>query len=100
MSNRCKNTLVRLYVESKEEFKTHKGTIFAEYIKHANKAASYVVYSYGHHFPMYIYTDKWYGNSSKYSVTTSKHQSLARPRFVDITWLNTVELNQLINNID
>ena len=43
----------------------------------------YIVYSYGWHFPMYIYcrqADLWYGNSDKYSATTSKHQSQARPK--------------------
>jgi hypothetical protein len=54
----------------------------------------YVVYSYGRHFPLYIaewesgvdITDggssagiMWYENINKYSVTTSKHKTQARP---------------------
>ena len=40
----------------------------------------YVVYSYGYHFPMYVYTlGTWYVNSDKYSVSTSKQQNQARP---------------------
>lgn len=43
---------------------------------------TYTVYSYGKHFPMYVYdfrAEQWYGNNDKYSVTTSKHQSKCRP---------------------
>jgi|TARA_R110000764_G_scaffold38004_1_gene84171 hypothetical protein len=59
----------------------------------------YVVYSYGHHFPMYVYdytTREWYENSEKYSPTTSKHQSQCRPRFEIKEKFNTKELIQLI----
>lgn len=51
----------------------------------------YVVYSYGTHFPMYIYdedTGMWFGNNDKYSVTTSKHQSACRPDRID-QWFDT-----------
>jgi hypothetical protein len=61
----------------------------------------YVVYSYGHHFPMYIYdykAEQWFGNSDKYSSTTSRHQSYARPRNVDITYLDTSMMKQIIMN--
>ena len=42
----------------------------------------YVVYSYGTHWPLYIYdynTQQWYGNSDKCSVATSKHYSRLNP---------------------
>ena len=38
----------------------------------------YVVYSYGYHYPLFVYSwkaKKWYGNSDKYSISTSKHKS-------------------------
>ena len=61
----------------------------------------YIVYSYGWHFPMYIHcrqSNLWYGNSSKYSVSTSKHQSQARPsRNVD-QWLTTNEMLDVIKH--
>ena len=53
--------------------------IFAEYREVDNL---YVVYSYGYHFPMYVYdtrSEMWFANSDSYSVSTSKHQSQARP---------------------
>lgn len=59
--------------------------IFSEYIT-ANADGSpvdpcrYVVYSYGKHFPIYIYEQgTWYANCDKYSPTTSKHQTQANP---------------------
>jgi hypothetical protein len=59
----------------------------------------YIVYSYGWHFPMYIYcrqADLWYGNSDRYSVSTTKHQSQARPtRGVD-QWLTTNDMKDMI----
>jgi hypothetical protein len=54
----------------------------------------YIVYSYGWHFPMYIYcrqADLWYGNSDKYSVSTTKHQIQADPPGID-SWLSTNEM--------
>ena len=51
----------------------------------------YCVFSYGSHFPMYIYDknlDAWVGNSDKYSSTTSRHQSKCKPNSVK-HWLNT-----------
>lgn len=55
----------------------------------------YVVYSYGDHFPIYIWDDthrQWYGNRDKYSRTTSRHQSAACPISIlnpTIHWLAT-----------
>ena len=63
------------------------------------KPIRYVVYSYGWHFPMYIWdevTQRWYGNRDKYSRTTTRHQYAANPTFFTsdtpnraITWLDT-----------
>ena len=41
----------------------------------------YTVYSYGHHFPLFIYAGgKWFENEDGNSVSTAKHRSLAHPR--------------------
>jgi hypothetical protein len=61
----------------------------------------YVVYSYGHHFPMYVYDDrenKWVGNKDKFSRSTTRHQSQARPSEDIDFWLDTNEMHQVINN--
>ena len=89
---RTSNIKCSEYVNNKIEFKANN--IFSEHIK---KDKLYIVYSYGHHFPMYIkYKNTWYENSDKYSVTTSKHTSQARPN-KPTKLLNTSELKRLIN---
>ncbi len=59
----------------------------------------YVVYSYGYHFPMYIYDRQagiWIGNEDRYSMSTSKHQSQCRPSEAVECWLNTDEMKDYI----
>lgn len=48
----------------------------------------YVVYSYVHDKPLFVYCDKshrWYENGDRYSVTTSKHRSQTHPHPADGT---------------
>lgn len=60
-----------------------------------NQGKKYVVYSYGKHFPIYVFKrGKWYGNSDKYSVSTSKHQTQLRPLRVDY-WRDTQQMKHL-----
>lgn len=79
-----------------EGLRTFEGnSVFSNWIHEA----MYAVYSYGYHFPMYVYDasiKEWIGNSDKYSVTTSKHQSKCRPRDVKF-WMTTDELKGMIN---
>ena len=64
----------------------------------------YIVYSYGLHFPMYVCDIAnnyiWYENSDKYSVSTSKQQTQARPTNPNIKmqYKTTQELLAIINN--
>lgn len=47
----------------------------------------YVVYSYGPHWPLFIYcpeTEQWFENEDNYSPTTSRHHSYAHPHFPTI----------------
>lgn len=58
----------------------------------------YVIYSYGSHFPMYVYDEtvgEWVGNKDKYSRTTSSHQSKYRPSEV-AKWFDTATLQDII----
>jgi hypothetical protein len=62
-------------------------------------ARVYVIYSYGSHFPMYVYDEtsqQWLGNSDKYSRTTSTHQSKYRPSEV-AKWFDTTTLKDIIS---
>jgi hypothetical protein len=56
----------------------------------------YIVYSYGHHFPMYICEhDTWYENVDRYSVTTSKHKSCTRPYGVELMPMTTAAMRRI-----
>tara|TARA_R100000808_G_scaffold23024_1_gene50580 strand:+ start:1365 stop:1658 length:294 start_codon:yes stop_codon:yes gene_type:complete len=88
---RTSNNKCNELVNNKIEFKANN--IFSEHIK---KDKLYIVYSYGFHFPIYIkYKNTWFENSDKYSVSTSKHQSQARPN-AKTKLLNTNQMKQLI----
>lgn len=64
------------FVEEKTPFKANN--VFAE----ETSEGMYIVYSYGYHFPMYAFIDgEWLENSDKYSVSTSKQQTQARPSY-------------------
>lgn len=68
------NRHARHYVETQQVFQG--SNCFSE-----QRGDLYVVFSYGYHWPMFIFRGgKWYENGSKYSVTTSKHHSQLRPR--------------------
>ena len=88
---RTSNIKCSEYVNNKIEFKSNN--IFSEHIK---KDKLYIVYSYGHHFPMYIkYKNTWYENSDKFSVSTSKQQNQARPN-AKTKLLSTNKMKELI----
>lgn len=64
------------------EYRTVKQDSFREAIREAlgEPLEVYAVFSYGEHFPIYAFrAGQWFRNKDKYSVTTSKHQSQARP---------------------
>ena len=56
------------------------------------------IYSYGYHFPIALrLIDGWVFNTDKYSVTTSRHQSLVKTQLSGhIVEANTKELKELI----
>ena len=61
------------YVRRRQEFKG--SNLFSRQLDER-----YVVYSYGSHWPMFIYADGiWYENQDKYSRTTSMQKSQAHP---------------------
>jgi|TARA_R110002153_G_scaffold245393_1_gene400930 hypothetical protein len=108
---RTSNQDCSTYVNKCEEFKgawnktSGSYSLFAEDYSNVKESpvlpeGLYVVYSYGHHFPMYAYDYRlkvWIGNEDKFSVSTSRHQSHARPRFEIGKWLSTDEMHSLIS---
>lgn len=55
---------------------------------------TYTVYLFGPHYPGYVWDERaqaWYGNSDKYSNTTTRYMSVLRPPEVTL-WFETVDL--------
>ncbi|MFA5500866.1 MAG: hypothetical protein WC404_07275 [Candidatus Omnitrophota bacterium] len=88
---RVSNKNMAVMVEKQKEFKANN--VYA-----VKKENIYIVYSYGEHFPIYIWKDGiWYGNKEKYSLSTSKHQRQALPTAVsNIEWVSLEDMQQLI----
>ena len=62
---------MRDYTTERTQFKNSTESVFSK-----KRQDLYVVYSYGEHFPMYVYdhgVELWFGNADKYSPTTSKN---------------------------
>ena len=66
------------YVRNGVPFKNSNGQLYGHWVS----PSLYVVYSYGPHWPLFIYstdTRTWYANEDKASRTTSKQYSQAFP---------------------
>jgi hypothetical protein len=58
---------------------------------------TYTVYSYGGHYPMYVYdyeACQWYGNADKSTNTTQRHKKRFEPYSV-AQWVNTDTLKSI-----
>jgi hypothetical protein len=86
------NSKCRSLVEAKEPFQgSNLWGVWSNSTLTKSEERFYVVYSWGHHFPIYIYdevTQQWFGNADRFSASTTRHQYLARPR-QEIHWLHT-----------
>ena len=90
---RLANTELRGPIKRREMFKTNSGSVFPQ-----RTGSLYVVYSYGEHFPMWVYDgdiSQWFGNDDRFSRTTSKQQGQTRPD-VTMTMCDTRTLKQMI----
>ena len=78
----------RAKVQAREAFKTSNGQLYGEWVS----PNVYVVYSYGEHWPLFMWDGfKWFENEDKRSVTTSHHRSYTHPHVPtelrSTTWL-------------
>ena len=78
---RIANRDARKYVQNREPF---AGSNINAQWHHADgddgDADWYVVYSYGAHWPLFVYANGcWFENEDKYSVSTSKHHTQCHP---------------------
>ena len=78
---RVSNRDSRRYVQRRETFKNHNDTLWGVY-----RTDRYTVYSYRADWPLFIAVQPiaggevlWFENSSRYSVTTSRHRTQAHP---------------------
>lgn len=88
---RTSNKRCAEYVRQRIPFKANH--IFAEYVN-----GRYVVFSYGYHFPMYLYDKNnrvWFKNIDKYSQSTSCHQTQAQP-YLNCIKVNTKQIKALM----
>lgn len=70
---------MRAKVELMAEFDNKNSSCYA---RRFQDAGIYVVYSYGGHWPLWVYdwrADQWYENADTYGNTTSRHKSATRP---------------------
>lgn len=101
---RTSNRDCREYVERRIPFQG--SNLFGQYLMEEpddEEAGDviYAVFSYGHHFPIYAYstlTQQWFANSGKYSLSTTRHQSQARPISdgAQLQWLDTAKMKTLV----
>lgn len=72
-----------------------------------NRPKTYTVYSYGEHYPMYVYdrtVDRWYGNGDRSTQTTNRHKKLLEPcdgvhQYVDTHRLKSIAYNGIIQTV-
>jgi len=78
-SPKVTNIMARPRVQNKESFQG--SNLFGQWMTKRDQPYSrYVVYSYGYHWPLFVYENGvWYENADKFSVTTSKHRSQVHP---------------------
>lgn len=84
------NQKCRELVIKRIPFKAHN--LFAE-----QRGDKYIVYSYGYHWPMHVFYDgRWFINSDKYSVSTSKQHGQSFPIGENVSYLTINEMKKLI----
>ena len=92
------NKDARKYVEARKPFKGSHLYAERRVTEHTD---IYVVYSYGEHFPIsvgevgdngYVH---WYANTDKWSQSTTRHQSQARPFYVNMLPMTTGAMRRL-----
>lgn len=83
MTKRINGRTARPYVQQKQAFKNSNNQLYAEWLDAPDGSlARYVVYSYGRHWPLFIYVphvSTWFENKDRCSTTTSKHRTFTHP---------------------
>jgi hypothetical protein len=88
MTKRISRREARAKVQALEAFKTNNGTLFGVWVS----PNVYVVYSYGEHWPLFMWDSfTWFENEDRHSATTSHHRGYTHPHTAtqarSTTWL-------------
>lgn len=93
------NKNARPYVEARKNFQG--SNMFGKWLDIGGGRQSsfdmYAVFSYGSHFPMYVFEPSvgWIANKDKYSASTTRQQYHTRPSNI-FAWFNTEDMKELI----
>lgn len=90
---RVSNSSCRPFVQQRTPFQG--SNLYAINLGQGTDDFRYVVYSYGIHWPLFVYTNGcWFENEQKHSVSTSKHRSQSHPHHPTILlsthWMRTL----------
>lgn len=88
------NADIHKHIDKLEEFENRTKSIYS-----VKSKEQYVVYSYGYHFPMYVFdfeSGVWLGNLDKSTPTTMRHLTKARPSQGIYQWFSTDKLKTII----
>lgn len=100
---RINGRTARPYVQRTEPFRNSNSQLYAEWLdaSHSeNNNSRYVVYSYGPHWPLFIYVPQvgtWFENKEKYGTTTSRHSTFTHPHCPTV--LLTLEQMKLLERL-
>lgn len=93
------NKNAREYVEARKNFQG--SNMFGKWLDIGGAREKsfdlYAVFSYGSHFPMYVFDPNvgWIGNKDKYSSSTTRQQSHTRPSNIH-AWYSTDEIKEIV----
>ena len=82
------------YVRQHLPFKA--SNLWAEWVQEETR---YVVYSYGRHWPLFIYdkqTNVWFENASKYSVSTNRQKAQCYPHTTPAIDMHPLHVDDMI----
>lgn len=91
---RIANRDARRYVQQRQRF--YASNMYATPYGHTGL---YVVYSFGPHFPIWIWVpghDIWVGNKDKMSRTSTRHQTQTHPLTDVPVWFDTTAMRALM----
>lgn len=99
---RIANKACRRFVEARQPFRGSNMYAERRTASHGHSDL-YVVYSYGEHWPLYIAEVPddacgeitWYENNERYSQSTQRQQSQARPSYVHLMPMTTNAMRRL-----